>query len=66
MPMIDVYAAAGTFPDGHQLAADLAAPPSPVLARRRRAGAVSLRIPRVRAGCEHRPGEVPYGANRQP
>jgi phenylpyruvate tautomerase PptA (4-oxalocrotonate tautomerase family) len=25
MPMIDVYAAAGTFPDEHQLAADLAA-----------------------------------------
>jgi phenylpyruvate tautomerase PptA (4-oxalocrotonate tautomerase family) len=25
MPMIDVYAAAGTFPDHHQLAADLAA-----------------------------------------
>jgi phenylpyruvate tautomerase PptA (4-oxalocrotonate tautomerase family) len=25
MPMIDVYAAAGTFPDKHQLAADLAA-----------------------------------------
>ena len=25
MPMIDVYAAAGTFPDTHQLAADLAA-----------------------------------------
>jgi hypothetical protein len=25
MPMIDVYATAGTFPDAHQLAADLAA-----------------------------------------
>jgi phenylpyruvate tautomerase PptA (4-oxalocrotonate tautomerase family) len=25
MPMIDVYATAGTFPDNHQLAADLAA-----------------------------------------
>jgi hypothetical protein len=25
MPMIDVYAAAGTFPDRHQLAQDLAA-----------------------------------------
>jgi phenylpyruvate tautomerase PptA (4-oxalocrotonate tautomerase family) len=25
MPMIDIYAAAGTFPDKHQLAADLAA-----------------------------------------
>ncbi len=24
MPMIDVYATAGTFPDKHQLAADLA------------------------------------------
>ena len=26
MPMIDVYAAAGTFPDSHALARDLAAP----------------------------------------
>jgi phenylpyruvate tautomerase PptA (4-oxalocrotonate tautomerase family) len=50
MPMIDVYATAGTFPDKHQLATDLAA-----AVMTHRAGARHPHVPAEHRGLHPRP-----------